>query len=1056
MTEKVYEELDDAKAEIEKLKADYCVKVDLCDNLKRSYNDQLKRIEELNLTLEKQAQEVEAKAVEVYAAKQSVEDLQCKLKEKEDIIKIFTSASDRLRVDLNSKLQECEEEKSKLVSSLEEANAKISDLEHKNRAFMEKIEVLREGIVSVSQKKCANESKIAKASQRMRETGDMYENLEEEKVKLEEQFKWKNEQFKHLEEAHEKLKHTLRAKEKEWDMEKCTFFDNISALETKLDSQLKLSEVLRRRLEMCSQALGREENRSKDLDVQLAESNLCIEETKSQLEEMTIKRDEDVGNLEKLLAEEECAFQELECKRGKLEEENRELVLSVEKNKDLANKREEDIGNLEKSLAAKECIIQEMECKIGKLEEDNRELVLSVKKNKYLADKREEDIGNLEKSLAENECLIQELECKIGKLEEENRELVLSLEEIKECNSSSIAKLQDKLTTLEQIHEECSHHSKVREAEWSSRMEKMVADLNSCTLESESKEARLKDITTELDDLNSLVLQLIMEKEESDIMAVAMKSTLLEARLKFDCAFKEMECEIVKLEEDNHELVLSLRKHEESQASNSSSIETLQNRLKTFECEIVKLEEENGELVSSLKQHEESQGSFSSSIETLQNKLKTLEQIHNECSDHSKAREAEWNLRFEKVVADLNSCTLELGSKEAHLEKITKELDDYNSLVLQLTMEKQVSEIMVAAMKSTLLEAKSKIDEENCDLVKVPAEIESVKTVEEKLVQTRSELMNVCDLLEKANEDMAESYCEVNEFEFELQLWKSVAEKLKVDLELNHRMRKEVEDSLLSQVATEVNLKEDLAEKERRVNDLEKQLEELKGKTRLKLANDNGAELEKWEQEWVTKELEAAILAQLESEKIHEHEKQSLNQLVEEKDQRISNLQNIMSSLEEEFDHSSASFSSQLANMQAEMKLFHDAWEKIRTVVVLKEIEVQEKNLLIKELENDLEKQTAFEKECLFSVEKLSSENENLVEIIRGVSDRIKKLSREDGQMMGTLRSIMSGFDENCGHVELKERFDPLKENSHSYQSPKRNMVETSPDARSPLRALNN
>ncbi|GJV76807.1 hypothetical protein Tco_1508391 [Tanacetum coccineum] len=415
MTEKVYEELDDAKAEIEKLKADYCVKVDLCDNLKRSYNDQLKRIEELNLKLEKQAQEVEAKADEVYAAKQSVEDLQCKLKEKEDIIKIFTSASDRLRVDLNSKLQECEEEKS------------FTDRD----------------CVSF-QKMCANESKIAKASQRMRETGDMYENLEEEKVKLEEQFKWKNEQFKHLEEAHEKLKHTLRAKEKEWDMEKCTFFDNISALETKLDSQFKLSEVLRRRLEMCSQALGREENRSKDLDVQLAESNLCIEETKSQLEEMTIKRDEDVGNLEKLLAEKECAFQELECKRGKLEEENRELVLSVEKNKDLANKREEDIGNLEKSLAAKECVIQEMECKIGKLEEDNRELVLSVKKNKDLDDKEGmNDMGYLDEALAENECVIQELECKIGKLEEENRELVLSLEEIKECNSSSIAKASD-------------------------------------------------------------------------------------------------------------------------------------------------------------------------------------------------------------------------------------------------------------------------------------------------------------------------------------------------------------------------------------------------------------------------------------------------------------------------------------------------------------------------------------------------------------------------------------------------------------------------------------
>ncbi|GJR62064.1 hypothetical protein Tco_1504226, partial [Tanacetum coccineum] len=39
------------------------------------------------------------------------------------------------------------------------------------------------------------------------------------------------------------------------------------------------------------------------------------EQTKSQLEEKTIKRDEDVRNLQKLLAEKECASQELKCKR---------------------------------------------------------------------------------------------------------------------------------------------------------------------------------------------------------------------------------------------------------------------------------------------------------------------------------------------------------------------------------------------------------------------------------------------------------------------------------------------------------------------------------------------------------------------------------------------------------------------------------------------------------------------------------------------------------------------------------------------------------------------
>ena len=72
--------------------------------------------------------------------------------------------NDKLRVDFNSKLQESEEEKTNILCLLDEANTKIQELEQKNRDFMDKIEVLKEGIVSVSQKKCASESKVAKAS----------------------------------------------------------------------------------------------------------------------------------------------------------------------------------------------------------------------------------------------------------------------------------------------------------------------------------------------------------------------------------------------------------------------------------------------------------------------------------------------------------------------------------------------------------------------------------------------------------------------------------------------------------------------------------------------------------------------------------------------------------------------------------------------------------------------------------------------------------------------------------------------------------------------------
>lgn len=77
------------------------------------------------------------------------------------------------------------------------------------------------------------------------------------------------------------------------------------------------------------------------------------------------------------------------------------------------------------------------------------------------------------------------------------------------------------------------------------------------------------------------------------------------------------------------------------------------------------------------------------------------------------------------------------------------------------------------------------------------------------------------------------------------------------------------------------------------------------------------------EREWVENEVEEAVLAQVDADKTHDHEKQTLHQLVEERDQRIHNLQQLVASLEHEFESSTASFSSRLSRMQEEMNIFH-------------------------------------------------------------------------------------------------------------------------------------
>nr|XP_043634358.1 uncharacterized protein At4g38062 [Erigeron canadensis] len=1272
--EKVYEELDDAKAEIEKLRLECRAKAELFDNFKRSHADQVKRIQELNQKLEKQAQEVEAKADEVFDTKQSLEELECRLKEKESVVKSLTSNNDKLRADFDSKLRESEVEKQKLLSSLEEANVKMSDLEHQNRVFMDKIEVLKEGIVSVSQKKCVTESKMAMASKQMRERGDIFGKLEEEKVKLEEQLKWKNEQFQHLEEAHKKLRDNLKAKEKEWDMEKCALVDHISAMETKLGSQSKVSEVFKRRLETCSEALACEENRRKGLDIQILE----LEETKSKLVALT--------------NEKESACKEMESKIVKLGDENQELVSSLKEsqireasNSSSITKLQNNIKSLEQNhnvkeaewssqfekvaadldsckleLASKEARLKDImtelnaynsqvlqfRAEIKSLEQNHnvKEAEWSSRFEKVAADlnscrlelaskearlkdimtesdaynsqvlqlrteiKSLEQIHNageadwssrFEKVAADlNSCRL-ELASKEARLKDvmtesdaynsqvlQLRTEIKSLEQIhnareadwssqldklvEDLNScrfaleskdarlkeiitesndykSQVSQLTMEIKSLEQIH-------KAREAEWNSRFEKVVEDLNSCRPELESKEARLKEIMAELNDCHSQVSQLSMEKQEAAHMMEAVKSKVaadlnsfrLELESK-DARLKEIMMEL----NDCNSQVLQLTKEKEESALKMKAMKSaadaeldscrleLQSKEARLKAVTTELNDYNSQVLQLIKEKEESAVMMVAMKSTLVEARSDIDKeklvLHKEIESHKKKllqTESELvyvcdlleskEARLKEITSKLNDCntqvlqlTMEkeesaimmvamkstltearsnidkekvllhkeaknrkkkllqteselvyvcdlLESKEARLKEITTELNDCNSQVLQLIMEKEESAIMMVAMKSTLMEAGSNIDE---DKILLHKELDNHK---KQLLQTTTKLENACDLLDKANEELAHSYCEVNGVEFELQIWKSVAEKLEVHLEASRQMRRDVEASLLAQVATEVKLKEEnsslvctLKEKEKTITDLEEKIKEVRQNTLLQLAKKNGDDLEKWEKDWVTQELEAAILAQLEYERIHEYEKQSLNKLVEEKDQRIVNLQEIMSSLEKELDHSSASFSSQLTRMQAEMNFFHEAWQKIRTTVVLKEIEVQEKSLMIIELEKDLGEQIEFVKKCLLSVKNLSSDNENLMDIIGGASEWINKLSREDGQVMGNLRNIMSRFDENHvsrgghGHPDSKDHFDPVKENINLYQSPKRNTVDISLDERSPLRTLN-
>ncbi|KAK3009065.1 hypothetical protein RJ639_014385 [Escallonia herrerae] len=975
--EGVHEELDTAKAVIEKLSAEYRVKAELSENLRKAHNEQAIKIQDLSSKLEKQAQELMEKADEISVMRQRYGDVNQNMKEKETIIRGLSAANDRLRVDSHEKLKRCEDDNRGLIFSLDEANVKNVDQENKIRVLEEEIEGIK-GMLSLSRKKCSEAENWAKASKELRQREDMLLKFEEENRKVEDQLKWKKEQFKHLEEAHEKLKDKLQAREKEWERERSTLLDEISTLHTNLDSQTRIAAELQSRLQICNQALAHEESRRRYLEVQLSESKTCFDNVFA------------------------------ECEEAKLNLES------------LTGHRDKEIATLRDSLGTKETLCKEMKYSIGKLEQDNQELKLSLKEH--------------------YEAHIQEA-----------------------GTSSLMPKLHNKLRALEQIHADCSAKFKGKEAERSLQMEKVRDQMNCCRSELESKDAEIKELRMEVEDCNSLVEQLALWNEESSVMLLVLKSEFMEAQLKF--------------------------------ADEKANLDM---------------------------------------------KLKGLEKIHGNCLTRLKAKEAERSFPMEKVIDELNCCRSGLESKDANIKELRMEAEYCSSLVEQLALQNEESSLMLLMLKSEFTEAQLKLTDEKAELdrkqmekeehvsflmkqlemknaalfeaqvtlaeehEKVASLLEKVETLhlneqqqllmqaelhrgkeemlKEEVLQLKIELRKVNDALSRANDELAQKCFEESEAEFELQIWKSVAERLNASLEQSHQMRREVEDSLLAQVTVEVTLNQRreslvrvLEEKDGTIGCLQQRLvsldQQLKG-------NDLQKERDLAEQEWVRRELEGAVQAQIDAESIHEHEKKSLHQLLEEKNERIYDL-------------------------QEEIDLLHEAWEEIKIAVFLKEFDIQEKTLMIVESENslsylqqklELQEKTVFSsikegakieaeleaeqfetrlsnsdalireldydrRSTIEDVMKLSSERDNLFCIIEGLSDRTENFCIEDIQLMSSLGKMVQSFGDYEMGICLKkddELFDPSKENMEIHSSPVIKKVETILGDRSPFRTLNN
>ncbi|CAK8561802.1 unnamed protein product [Lathyrus sativus] len=508
--EKVYEELDDAKSEIDKLKAELRSKSDSLENLKRSLNAQVNQTREAKSKSERLDHELLRKADEIAEVKNLYEDLKGKLKEQESIVKHLRGAIDKIRVDCDEQTNKLEDGNRGLVLALEEANDKVENQEQKICEYRKEIERLK-SCISVSKKcSCSESQKSLKSSKEVIERDDMFYKLEEEKGKLEDQLKWKKEQFKHLEEAYEKLKGEFRSSKKEWEMEKTTLLDEISSLQIKLDSQIRLYEDLQHQLQTCHQALAHVENQKKQLEVEVSDFRLQLEcagseyhDARQQLDCLNSDRDKDVADLRYSLKTQAAYIKEEKYRTEKLEQENRELRMLV---KELQEAQIQEAGASYSQ--------SKLRTKLKNLEQTHKECALTLKAREAEWNSQIEQLnGDL------NRCQ-SELEAKIAAVEELQMEL------------------------------ENSHS----EAEWNSRIEHLNGDLNRCQSELEAKIAAVEELRMELEKSHSVTIETRLLNEEMYVMLLVLKQAISEAQLKFvnykdemDLINKEKEGKIIQL-----------------------------------------------------------------------------------------------------------------------------------------------------------------------------------------------------------------------------------------------------------------------------------------------------------------------------------------------------------------------------------------------------------------------------------------------------------------------------------------------------------------------------
>ncbi|CAM8921959.1 unnamed protein product [Rhodiola kirilowii] len=450
---------------------------------------------------------------------------------------------------------------------------------------------------------------------------------------------------------------------------------------------------------------------------------------------------------------------------------------------------------------------------------------------------------------------------------------------------------------LEEAHEKLKDEFLTSRKDWEDARSELVDEVSELKTRVESQTRISNELQTRLEMCGEA-----LEHEESKIKTL--EAELAESKAFYEKSFDE--CQEAKSELEN----LMLHRDEEI-ATLKSSLAEKEAMCKEYEYMSRKIEQENQELLASVKELQEAQiqRASSSSSPSLSTLAKAKAKLRNAAQKH-KAREAEWSCKVEKLAKELemknvvinelsskledlekahmNCCSdlkikddqlssqldlmtetlskfkSELEAKDGIISELMVELEECHALIMQLKVENEETCIKLSGYQKGFAELEMKMESQKAEIEKLYNEkegqmlmglSEKERNLEKQSLEMEMEsdlkaqrdalheelerhkamvmeisenerylkeqclemecdlkdrMQDVCEALERADVELAEARCKESETEFELQSWKSLAEQLEFSLMESQQMRKQVEHSLLEEVEAEEKLKQEI------------------------------------------------------------------------------------------------------------------------------------------------------------------------------------------------------------------------------------------------------